>query len=305
MNKIVYIPGDVPLNQQATFRRNMEQLTQGTERALVFACDQKMEHLNDDFVGPSIPAEVNEPEHAFAIAQQAPIGAFATQPGMIARYGMLYPNISYIAKLNSKTNLISPTIDDPYSAQLWSVEHVVELAKRMQISLVGVGYTIYLGSKHEAAMLQEAATIVTQAHAHGLVAMLWIYPRGQAIINPSCPRLLMGAAGVANALGADIVKVHIPPRDVTPTMDQTLSLAAQAAGNTKVLASGGPRIDARAFLQLVYDQINYGNCSGVAVGRNVFQHTHPQAIELLQALAAIIYEDSSVEQAVELLRSFL
>ncbi|MCL4380609.1 aldolase [Candidatus Dependentiae bacterium] len=301
MNNTVFIPGDVPLVAQERFRHNYNRLTRTTQRAIIVAYDHKIEHLNDDFIGPTIPASVNEPEHIFSIVEQAGIGTLATQPGMIARYAMLYPTIPYIAKLNSKTNIVGTDTQDPYSAQLWSVEQVLQLVTQMNIEIIGVGYTIYLGSSYEDRMLQQAATIINQAHAHGLIATLWIYPRGKAIQEPHSARMLIGAAGVANALGADFVKLQMPLSAIAPSPYATVALAAQAAGNTKIIASGGTRIEPAKYLQTVYDQITYGNCSGIAVGRNVYQHTIPDAVNIIRAAAAIVYDDCSVDNAIELL----
>jgi DhnA family fructose-bisphosphate aldolase class Ia len=39
---------------------------------------------------------------ALRIASRAQIGVFATQLGLIARYGMDYPEVLYLVKLNSK-----------------------------------------------------------------------------------------------------------------------------------------------------------------------------------------------------------
>ena len=73
---------------------------------MLFAGDQKIEHLNKDFYGKGIAKEDNNPEHLFRIASKATIGGFAAQYGMITHYGRDYKNINYIVKLNSKTNLV-------------------------------------------------------------------------------------------------------------------------------------------------------------------------------------------------------
>ena len=81
---------------------------------MLFAGDQKAEHLNDDFFGRGIGPQDNDPEHLFRIASQANIGVFAAQLGLIARFGMDYPNVPYLVKLNSKTNLVNYSIDAAY-----------------------------------------------------------------------------------------------------------------------------------------------------------------------------------------------
>ena len=64
------------------------------------------------------------------------------------------------------------------------------------MNIVGLGYTIYLGSEYEATMMAEAGELIAQAHANGLIVVLWIYPRGKAVTAEKDPDLIAGAAGV-------------------------------------------------------------------------------------------------------------
>ena len=246
----INIPADIPSQCIRTFRNNYNLITHDNNLLFLFAGDQKIEHLNQDFFGENIPPEVANPQHLFAIADNYVIGAFATQLGLIARYGAQYPKINYIVKLNSKTNLLPAEAHDPMSEQLWSVHDVVTFKKNSGLNICGVGYTIYLGSEYEALMLQQAAQIIFNAHQEGLVAILWIYPRGKHIKSYS-PEILAGSAGVANCLGADFVKLSIPRHadydDLIP--------AVKAAGNTKIVISGGEKIDEEAFLQDLKEQL--------------------------------------------------
>jgi fructose-bisphosphate aldolase/6-deoxy-5-ketofructose 1-phosphate synthase len=75
-------------------------MTKGSGRLMLFAGDQKVEHLNNDFYGEGIHPDDADPEHLFRIAAEAKIGVFATQLGLIARYGMDYPHVPYLVKLN-------------------------------------------------------------------------------------------------------------------------------------------------------------------------------------------------------------
>jgi DhnA family fructose-bisphosphate aldolase class Ia len=59
--------------------------------------------------------------------------------------------------LNSKTNLIKTSQSDPFSQQWLDVKQVVDFRLRSGLNILAVGYTIYLGSEHEATMLHQAA----------------------------------------------------------------------------------------------------------------------------------------------------
>jgi fructose-bisphosphate aldolase/6-deoxy-5-ketofructose 1-phosphate synthase len=293
----MFIPADVPSGKKEQYQENLNTITRNSEHLFLFAGDQKIEHLNADFHD-----NFAHPEHLFKIAQQGDIGAFATQLGLIARYANQYREVNYIVKLNSKTDIIkqketsswwNPFFKkdniDPMSKQMWSVSDVVTLKEESQLKIRGVGYTIYLGSEFESEMLTEAAQIIWQAHQHGLIAILWIYPRGIAVKKDDTLEMLSGAAGVANALGADVVKIKAPTDNSHHSAIEQLHIIKQAAGNTKVICSGGKQVDPASFLKRIEDQVHKGGIAGTAVGRNVFQHSLSDAIKMTKELSRIIY----------------
>lgn len=290
-HKDVSVPLGVPKKARKRYLKNYLEITKGTGRLMLFAGDQKVEHLNDDFFGKGIHIDDAGPEHLFRIAGKARIGAFATQLGLIARYGMDYPRVPYIVKLNSKTNLVPTKQKDPLSRQLIGVEQVVEFQKNSGLRILGVGYTIYLGSEYEADMLYEAAQVVYEAHRHGLITVLWIYPRGKAVKNEKDPHLIAGAAGVAACLGSDFVKVNYPGNAAL------LKEAVLAAGRTRVICAGGSSTDVKSFLQRLHDQIHVGGAAGNATGRNIHQKSLGKAVRMCNAIYAITVGGASVKKA--------
>lgn len=296
----IVIPRTVPSHKQDEYIENYLHATQQTGRLFLFAGDQKIEHLHEDFYGPAIPAEVANPEHLFKIAANAPIGVFATQLGLIARYASDYPTIPYIVKLNSKTNIIPTSAKDPCSRYLSTPEEVLAFRDIAKIPILGMGYTIYLGSFYEDVMLTEAMYMIQACHAEGMLAILWIYPRGQYVQNPQSIEMISGAAGVGLCLGADFVKVT--PPHVANTQNETspslLKRAVVAAGNTKLICSGGSRKNPHDFLAELHAQIHIGGTQGSATGRNIYQNPYPQALTICRAIAAILQENATIDQAV-------
>ncbi|MCK4517302.1 hypothetical protein KAT92_00870 [Candidatus Babeliales bacterium] len=262
------------------------------EKLFLFAGDQKIEHLNQDFYGKGIPDECADPEHLFKIASKGRVGVFATHLGLIEHYGPDYPEINYLVKLNGKTNLVPTKQKDPISLLLHLVEDVVKFRDqsrldKTKLNIYGVGYTIYLGSEFESQMLSQAAQVVYQAHQHDLKTVLWIYPRGKAVSDERDPDLIAGAAGVAASLGADFVKIN-PPRGKTSEQRATLlKQAVAAAGRTGVICSGGERVDEKEFLQEIRDQVTIAGAAGCAVGRNIHQRTLDDAVRLCGEVAKI------------------
>jgi len=207
----VRVPADVPAAMRDTYVDNYLKATRGTGRLMLFACDQKIEHLNDDFFGEGISADDSSPLHLFEIASKGTIGILAGQRGLISQYAADYPDINYLVKMNSKTHLVKTSQEDPYSPQLYDLATILDLIEN-GVNVVGIGYTIYLGSEYEAQMMTEGSQLIADAHSVGLLVVLWIYPRGKAVGDEKDPHLIAGAAGAACCIGADFVKVNPPKK---------------------------------------------------------------------------------------------
>ncbi|MBU2809729.1 aldolase [Acidithiobacillus ferrooxidans F221] len=302
MPKIAQAPLGMSAESTQRWTENYRLATQDSGRLFLMAGDQKAEHLNDDFIAGHVATDDSDPEHLFRIASEAPVGCFAAQMGLIARYGMDYRDTPYLLKLNSKTHLIKTAQRDPVSLQWQSMAQVHDFVRHSGLRVVGVGYTIYPGSEFEPTMLSEAARIIQDAHAMGLLAVIWAYPRGKAVgEREQDPHLIAGAAGLAACLGADFVKIN-PPLDAAGAMDGTLlGEAVAAAGRTQVICAGGAETDAPEFLQRLYEQIHVGGTQGCATGRNVHQRSQPDAVNFCKAIHAVVVHNQGVDEAVKLL----
>ena len=289
MYKELTIPAAVPREARSEFRKNYLLLTKATDKLFLFSADHKVEHLDSDFHGPTTDIVAHNPRHLFSIAQESPIGGLATQLGLISRYAADYPSVTYVAKLNSTTNLVPREEKDPFSRLLWTVDDVITFKESSGIQVAGVGVTMYLGSIYEDQMLEQAAYTIYNAHRNGLVALLWMYPRGKSIADETDASLLAGAVGIANALGADFVKIHAPSASQTTTQAELLRFIVEAAGNTKVICAGGPFKDEKILLDTLEDQLTNGGISGAAIGRSIFKHSLEDAVALCKRLSKTIY----------------
>jgi len=276
--------------------------TRGSGRLMLFACDQKIEHLNDDFFGEGIAPEDAEPEHLFKIGSQGVCGVLAGQRGLVAAYAADYPEINYLVKMNSKSHLIKTSQDpekhqdDPYSPQLYSLEAVLAM-RANGVNVVGIGYTIYLGSEYESQMFMEAGELIAEAHNNGLIVVLWMYPRGKAVANEKDAHLIAGAAGTALCLGADFVKVNPPKGDDVASSAEKLKEACSASGRTGLVCAGGSTVDAKTFLTQLWEQIHVGGAIGNATGRNIHQRELGEAVRLTKAISAITLADYDADRA--------
>jgi len=296
------VPADVPSSQQGRYEQNYQTMTKGTGNLMLFAGDQKVEHLNDDFYGTlssgdAIHADDADPEHMFRIARDGVIGCYATQFGLIARYGRDYATVPYLVKLNSKSHLIKVSQKDPRSQAWVSVVDAVTL-REAGLNIVGVGFTVYLGSEYESEQLREAAQACMQAHRNGLVSVLWIYPRGAAVPKEQDPHLIAGATGLGATLGADFCKVNYPKPEDGRTPAEAFKEAVRAAGRTRVITAGGSSTDVRKFLQTLHDQIFVSGAHGSATGRNIHQKALAEAVRMTNAISAVTYGGRGVDEAI-------
>lgn len=294
----IRIPLTVPNGKKSEYSKNYSLATNNTGRLLLIAGDQKVEHLNDDFFGPGIPADDNGPEHLFKIAAHSRGGLLAAHLGLIAHYGKSYRQLPYLVKLNGKTN-IGPDEEKDSSRPWWKVKEIARFKKESGLKVVGVGYTLYLGGKYEAQMLARAAKVINQAHQNGLISVIWIYPRGKNIKEDNI-HTIAGAAGVAACLGADFVKLKYPYAAKSKQTAKNFQEAVKAAGMTKVICVGGSRRSVKELLESTAKQIKESGTSGLAIGRNLHQRPLTEAERLSAALGAIIWHGVSAAEALKI-----
>jgi len=239
-------------------------------RAMYLAYDHGFEHGPKDFLGKSI-----NPEYILDIASQAGFNAVILQKGLAEKYytGTKYQKqIPLIMKINGKANIWKG--GDLYPRQNCSVGY----AKKLGAS--AVGYTIFLGSAHDTKMFQDFGRIVEEAHQLKMAAIAWVYPRGEFVKDDTSPEITAYAARIGLELGADMVKIKYSGST------ESFRKAVEAAGKTKVVLSGGPRLEEAEFLKVVKSVLEAGG-SGVAVGRNIWQH--PKPLEMAKKLRNIIF----------------
>ncbi|HPY08422.1 MAG: aldolase [Patescibacteria group bacterium] len=292
------IPLSVPKDKRLEYEKNYKLLTASSGNLFLIAGDQKIEHLNDDFFGPGISLEDSNPEHLFRIASASEGGVLATHLGLIARYGQSYWNVPYVVKLNGKTNL-GPNEEKDSSKNFWKVKHVVNFKKNSGLKIVGVGYTLYLGGKNEGQMLARAAKTINDAHEAGLIAILWVYPRGKNIKEEDI-HTIAGGAGVAASLNADFAKVKYPygakDKKIAAKKFQEV---IDAAGKTKIICVGGKKQKPQDLLEFTSLQLTNGSV-GLAIGRNLHQRSLKEATKLARALSALILKGVDLKEAIKI-----
>jgi len=238
-------------------------------KALYLAYDQGLEHgPESDFNDKNV-----DPLYILDIAKKGKYQGIVFGKGIAEKYNaeIRKSKVPLIVKLNGKTSLYK---GEPYSAPLGTVEEAIKLGAS------AVGYTLYIGSAHEAKIFRDFEKIEKEAHSKGLPIITWIYPRGKTIKNDVSREMMAYAARTGLELGADIVKMK------SNNKSADLKWAVKSAGRTKVVISGGSKKSEKKFLEEVKISINSG-AVGIAVGRNVWQH--PKPLELTKKIQRIIF----------------
>lgn len=224
-------------------------------KMIFLACDQGMEHGPEDFNEKNI-----DPHYIYEIAIKAQLNGIIFGRGISEKYHTDYAGqIPLIVKLNGHTRFNKP---DSYGRQNCSVEEAILYGAS------AVGYTIHMGAGHEALQMQEFSGIVSAAHANGIPAIAWVFPRGDEIPDENTPELSAYAARIGLELGADIVEVY------NPGNVGALRWTGMAAGKTKVIIAGGEHVSPEEYVEDC-KMIMQAGLAGVSVGRNVWQAEDP------------------------------
>lgn len=264
----------------------------GTGKLLILPVDQGFEH------GPgrsfSINPDAYDPHYHYQLAIDAGLSAFAAPLGLLEAGADAYAGqIPTILKLNS--------------ANSWATHKdqavTGSVSDALRLGCAAIGFTIYPGSEYAFEMMEEFRELADEAKSVGLATVLWSYPRGGNLSKAGETALdvIAYAAHMAALLGAHIIKVKLP----TDHIEQEDAEKAYAGGDWSIPAyrvkhivqsvfngrrlvvfSGGASKGADA----IYDDartIRNGGGTGSIIGRNSFQRSRKDALEMLDRVINI------------------
>ena len=168
--------------------------------------------------------------------------------------------------------------------------NTVENALRNGADAVSVHVNI--GALNEADMLRDLGMVSVQCMEWGLPLLAMMYTRGPKFKSETSLEGIRHAARIAAEVGADLVKVSY-----TGSKE---SFAKVIAGcPIPVLIAGGEKdSNDRNILQIVRDSLDAG-ASGVSIGRNAFQHKHPE--RFVRAVCAMVHQNATVRDGLDIL----
>jgi fructose-bisphosphate aldolase, class I len=269
----------------------------GTGRMIILPVDQGFEHGPARSFAPN-PAAY-DPHYHFQLAIEAGLSAYAAPLGMLEAGADTYAGqIPMILKANSANSLMPAD-----AAKDQAITAGVDDALRIGAS--AIGFTIYPGSSVALEMFEEIAAIREEAAAKGLATVIWSYPRGEALDKDGETAMDVSAyaAQIAALLGAHIIKVklstdHLAQAEAKKVYEsQSVAIRTQAErvahvmqaafnGRRIVVFSGGSKKGSDS----VYDDaraIRDGGGNGSIIGRNTFQRSREEALEMLARLVEI------------------
>jgi class I fructose-bisphosphate aldolase len=266
----------------------------GTGKLLVLPVDQGFEH------GPAASFAPNpagyDPGYHLDLALEAGFSAYACPLGfMEAVARRAAGRIPLILKLNSHESL------HPEPGSTPALTATVDDALRLGCDLVG--FTIYPGSDGAHGAYEELAEVAAEAKARGLAVVVWSYPRGEGLSKEAetAVDVVAYAVQIAAQLGAHVIKVK-PPTGAfsdqkmrsyyqehgiaTETLEQRVRHCVDAAfaGRRIVIFSGGSKATEDEFIAMCRE-IAAGGGFGSIMGRNTFQRSREQALELVRRVA--------------------
>lgn len=291
-----YYRNENPGTQTNLYRLLNHGTLAGTGKLVILPVDQGFEH------GPARSFASNpggyDPHYHFQLAIDAGCNAYAAPLGFLeAGAAEFAGQIPLILKLNNHDSMVSEK--DPISSQTGSV------GDALRLGCVGVGYTIYPGSSQILDMYEQLREIAEEAKAHGLVVVVWSYPRGSGLSKEgeTAIDIVAYAAQIAAQLGAHLIKVKLPCQHIEQsaakkvyeaekipisTAAERVKHVVQSAFNGRriVIFSGGAKGDDGNFFNDVR-AINEGGGFGSIIGRNSFQRSKPEALKFLKTVMGI------------------
>ena len=289
--------GETPGVKAQLARMMMTGKLAGTGKMIILPVDQGFEHGPARSFAPN-PAGY-DPHYHYQLAIDAGLNAYAAPLGMIeAGADTFAGQIPTILKVNSANSLMSGT-----AGKNQAITASVDDALRL--GCAAIGFTIYPGSDMALDMFEEIVEMRREAAAKGVATVIWSYPRGEAITKDGETAIDVAAyaAQIAALIGAHIIKIKLStdhlmlPEAKKVYEEKAIDVSSQAkrvehcmqasfGGRRIVVFSGGAAKGADA----VFDDaraIRDGGGNGSIIGRNSFQRSREDALEMLQKLVDI------------------
>ncbi|MGQ9517321.1 MAG: class I fructose-bisphosphate aldolase [Anaerolineae bacterium] len=252
--------------------RRLNRIFRPDGRALIVAMDHGL------IDGPRKGLE--KPQETIARVVAGGADAILTSYGVARQFATALARVGLILRADAGAT----SLGTPGPATIfWNVEEALRLGAD------ALAVSAYPGASNEARTLENLSRMAAQAHAWGLAVLGEMVPGGfDSGPEYRTPAAIALSARVGAEMGADIIK--------TPYVEG-FQQVVQGCYVPVVILGGAKRSSVREMLEEVKAAVDAG-AAGVAIGRNIFAAADPTA--MTAAVAAILHEDASVEDALRL-----
>lgn len=188
-------------------------------------------------------------------------------------------DIGLIVHLSAGT-MLSP---DPLNKVI-----VTTVEEAVALGADAISIHINVGATDTGRMMLEAGEVARDCKRLGMPLLMMMYPRGEKVSNEKDVSVVKIAARIGAELGADIVKTNY-----TGSKESFREVVEGCP--VPVVIAGGCKGTDREVLQMIKDAMDAG-ASGVALGRNAFQHKEPK--KMIGAVSLIVNKGYSVNDAI-------
>lgn len=188
-------------------------------------------------------------------------------------------DIGLIVHLSAGT-MLSP---DPLNKVI-----VTTVEEAVALGADAISIHINVGATDTGRMMLEAGEVARDCKRLGMPLLMMMYPRGEKVSNEKDVSVVKIAARIGAELGADIVKTNY-----TGSKESFREVVEGCP--VPVVIAGGCKGTDREVLQMIKDAMDAG-ASGVALGRNAFQHKEPK--KMIGAVSLIVNKGYSVDDAI-------
>ena len=268
----------------------------GTGKFVILPVDQGFEH------GPARSFAKNpagyDPLYHYQLAVDSGCNAYAAPLGQLEAGAVQYAGkIPLILKLNNSDVLYKD--ENPCPAVTASIKDA------LHVGASAIGFTIYPGSSLRKNMYQEIRELIAEAKSVGIPTIIWSYPRGASMSKngETATDVVAYGAHIACQLGAHIVKVKPPTEHIEQaeakkvyeqekipiaTLEQRIRHVVQSCFNGKrivIFSGGATKTDEEVLAEV--KELAQGGAFGSIMGRNAFQRSKAQAMDLLSKVMDI------------------
>ncbi len=165
----------------------------------------------------------------------------------------------------------------------------VDLEDAVRMNVHALAVQVFVGGEHETQTVHNMTRLVDAGYRYG-IPVLGVTAVGKELTRDA--RYLGLATRICAELGSQFVKTYY----CSEGFEQVT-----AGCPVPVVMAGGKKLPAREALEMAYRAVQEG-AAGVDMGRNIFQSEAPAA--MIQAVAKVVHEDASPDDAFELFREF-